>query len=283
MVALALVFAVMVASFRFDPFHSSKDPITRIVPSRGAGVGRRGARTTRHLVAIIDHAAGKHIPAPCALVTVAQSHPAGRDAPSTPSAKVHPPMKSTSRPSKKKLLIASAALLSIGLTGSIATGAYFTDQKIVTDNQLTAGTVVLGNIADDPTSVTPVTFTNVLPIDDSTSAKIAANAKTFNVNVRNSGTAEIDWKATLSLTSSAFARQVRVSYSTDNGSTWSAPTFADNLNGVAINSTTALAANDTLPVKFRAWLPAATDNTAQGKSLTFSVTVNAIQAGAPWS
>jgi len=192
-------------------------------------------------------------------------------------------MNSTSRPSKKKLLIASAALLSIGLTGSIATGAYFTDQKVVTGNQLTAGTVVLGNIADDATSTTPVTFTNVLPIDDSTAAKIAASAKTFNVNVRNNGTADIDWKATISLTSSDFAKQVKVSYSIDNGATWSTPTSADNLNGVAINSTASLAANGSLPVKFRAWLPAATDNSAQGKSLTFTLTVNAIQAGAPWS
>jgi Neuraminidase (sialidase) len=192
-------------------------------------------------------------------------------------------MTTTSRSSKKKTLIAAAALLSIGLTGSIATGAYFTDQKIVTDNKLTAGTVVLGNIADDPTSTTPVVFTNVLPIDDSTAAKIADKAKTFNVNVRNNGTADIDWKATISLTSSAFAKQVLVSYSSDNGTTWSNPTLADNLNGVAINSSASLAANGTLPIKFRAWLPAATDNTAQGKTLTFTVKVDAIQAGAPWS
>lgn len=191
-------------------------------------------------------------------------------------------MTSTSRTNKKKTLIAAAALLSIGLTGSIATGAYFTDQKIVTDNKLTAGTVVLGDIADDLKS-TPVTFTNVLPIDDSTAAKIADKAKTFNVNVRNNGTADIDWKATISLTSSAFAKQVYVSYSSDNGTTWSNPSFADNLNGVAIKSSASLAANGTLPIKFRAWLPASTDNTAQGKSLTFTVTVDAIQAGAPWS
>jgi len=192
-------------------------------------------------------------------------------------------MNSTSRPNKKKLFIASAALLSIGLTGSLATGAYFTDQKVVTGNQLTAGTVTLGNIADDANSTAPVVFTNVLPIDDSTPAKIAAKAKTFNVHIRNNGTADIDWKSTISLTTSAFAKQVTVSYSTDNGATWSTPTLADNLNGVAINSSSSLAAGGSLPIQFRAWLPAATDNSAQGKSLTFTLTVNAIQAGAPWS
>lgn len=192
-------------------------------------------------------------------------------------------MKSTSRPNKKKLFIASAALLSIGLTGSLATGAYFTDQKVVTGNQLTAGTVTLGNIADDSSSTAPIAFTNVLPIDDSTAAKIAASAKTFNVNVRNTGTAAIDWKATISLTSSDFAKQVYVSYSVDGGSTWSQASTADTLNNVAIKSTTSLAASGTQAVKFRAWLPASTDNTAQGKSLSFTLTVNAIQAGAPWS
>lgn len=200
-----------------------------------------------------------------------------------PSLESAPLMNSTSRPYKKKLFIASAALLSIGLTGSLATGAYFTDQKVVTDNKLTAGTVVLGNLADDSTSTAPVVFTNVLPIDDSTSAKIAAKAKTFNVNIRNTGTADIDWKSKITLTSSAFAKQVTVSYSTDGGTNWSTPALADNLNNVAINSSSSLAAGGSLPIKFRAWLPASTDNSAQGQSLTFTLTVNAIQAGAPWS
>jgi len=95
-------------------------------------------------------------------------------------------MTSRPAPNTRKLLIASAALLSIGLTGSIATGAYFTDQKVVTGNQLTAGTVVLGNIADDATSTTSVTFTNVLPI---ASSDISKKAQTFQVWIRNEGTA----------------------------------------------------------------------------------------------
>ncbi|MDQ1176185.1 hypothetical protein [Microbacterium sp. SORGH_AS_0421] len=66
--------------------------------------------------------------------------------------------------SKKKLFAASLALLTIGLGSTVATGAYFTAEKTVTDNTLAAGTVAIGNFADDSNSVAALAFTNVLPI-----------------------------------------------------------------------------------------------------------------------
>ncbi len=185
-------------------------------------------------------------------------------------------MTSKSRVSKKNVLVASLALLTMGLGGSIATGAYFTDTKTVTSNELTAGTVLLGNIADNSASTAPVTFTNVLPV---AANDVATKAQTFNINVRNTGTASIDWAAVITLTSSDFAKQVNVQYSVDNGSTWSTATTLDALNGTKISSSAPLASAGTSVIKFRAWLPSGTDNSAQGKSIAFALNVNAIQAG----
>ncbi|GEB45715.1 hypothetical protein MTE01_16600 [Microbacterium testaceum] len=179
--------------------------------------------------------------------------------------------------SKKKVLVASIALLTMGLGGTVATGAYFTADKTVASNTLAAGTVAIGNIGDDASSTAPLTFSNVLPVADS---DVAAKAKTFNINVRNNGTAAIDWKAAVSSTSSDFAKQVNVQYSTDGGTTWSNKTTADALSSVSIPSSSSLAASGTAVIKFRAWLPASTDNSAQNKTLTFTLSVNAIQAGA---
>lgn len=181
--------------------------------------------------------------------------------------------------SKKKVLVASIALLTMGLGGTVATGAYFTDSKTVSSNQLSSGTVIIGNLGDDATSTAPLTFSNVLPVADS---DVATKAKTFNINVRNNGTASIDWKAAVSSTSSDFAKQVNIQYSTDGGTNWSTKVTADALSSISIPSASSLAANGTAVIKFRAWLPAATDNTAQGKTLTFTLSVNAIQAGAPF-
>lgn len=181
--------------------------------------------------------------------------------------------------SKKKALVASLALLTMGLGGTVATGAYFTADKSVTSNTLAAGTVVIGNLGDDASSTAPLTFSNVLPVADS---DVSTKAKTFNINVRNNGTAAIDWKAAVSSTSSEFAKQVNIQYSTDNGATWSTAKTADALSSVSISSASSLAANGTAVIKFRAWLPANTDNSAQNKTLAFTLTVNAIQAGAPF-
>ncbi len=199
-------------------------------------------------------------------------------------------MTSTSRPRKKKALVAAAALLSIGLTGTIATGAYFTDQKIVTNNQLTAGTVVLGNIGDDANSSTPVTFTNVLPIAD---ADVATKAQTFNVHIRNGGTADIGWKAEVASPmilmradegGLTIKDKAMVQVSTTDGETWSAPqTFTELQNQGPIENGLGIRPGDSALVKFRVWLPATTGNAYQGASFSFNLVVSAIQYGAPWS
>jgi len=195
-------------------------------------------------------------------------------------------MTSRPAPSTRKLLVASAALLSIGLTGSIATGAYFTDQKVVTGNQLTAGTVVLGNIADDATSTTPVTFTNVLPI---ASTDISKKAQTFQVWIRNEGTAGIDWRAYVESPTDtpeqvAMRQQLRLQVSTDQGASWTPTmTFEQFQNNGPIESTAGIRPKDYDSLQFRVWLPASTGNTFQGATFSFNLSVRAIQNGAPWS
>ncbi len=189
-------------------------------------------------------------------------------------------MTSKSRVSKKKVLVASLALLTMGLGGSIATGAYFTDTKTVTNNKLTAGTVLLGgtDFGNINTS-TPVTFSNVLPVADK---DVTSKAQSFVVAVRNNGTASIDWNGVVSLTSSDFAKQVKVQYKTEQGA-WSTSTTLDALNGTKITSGTSILAGSSDSIQFRAWLPAETDNSAQAKTVSFTLTVNAIQAGASQS
>ncbi|WAC69354.1 SipW-dependent-type signal peptide-containing protein [Microbacterium sp. SL75] len=185
---------------------------------------------------------------------------------------------------KKKTLIASMVLLSVGLGGTVATGAYFTDTKQIAANSITAGTVILGNPSDGGTAAAPqaVTFANVLPIAD---ADVATKAQTFNLNVRNNGTAAINWKAFINRTSpstaqeNALAKQLMLQYSTDGGFSWSTPGALDNQAGKAISSSSVLASNATQVIKFRAWLPATTDNTFQGLSLPFELMISAIQAG----
>ncbi len=195
-------------------------------------------------------------------------------------------MTNTPRTSRKKLIIASLALMSVGLGGSIATGAYFTDTKTVSSNQLTAGTVILGgtdygNVATS----TPVTFTNVLPIAESDIA--TAKASQFITVVRNRGTSAMDWAASISLTSSDFAKQVKVQYKIGSGSwssidndSWSSETTLDALNGTKITSSTPLSSMGSQTISWRAWLPSTTDNSAQGKTVSFDLKLSAIQAGA---
>ncbi|MBM7803388.1 hypothetical protein JOE58_002639 [Curtobacterium luteum] len=190
-----------------------------------------------------------------------------------------------SKLSKKKILVASIALLSIGFGGTIATGAWFTDSKTVAANQLTAGTVILGNLADDATSTTPLNFTNVIPV---AASDVATKAQTFNINVRNVGTADIDWTAKLTpdvstAASTAFAKQVFVQASTDGGSTWSTAQSISDFSGNTIASTSKIVANGSSVIQLRAWLPSTTDNTAQGQTLKFTLEVDAIQAGVPRS
>lgn len=183
------------------------------------------------------------------------------------------------RNKKKTALIGAALLLAVGVGGTAATGAYFTDTKTVASNTITAGTVILGNIGDDASSTTPLAFTNVIPIADSL---VATKAQTFNINIRNNGTASINWTAVLNTSSSqsstTFPPQLNLQYSTDGGNTWSTKTTADKLSGTTISGTGPLAAGATAKVQFRAWLPSSTDNTAQGQVYKFDLTANAIQS-----
>ncbi|MDQ1176186.1 hypothetical protein [Microbacterium sp. SORGH_AS_0421] len=106
----------------------------------------------------------------------------------------------------------------------------------------------------------------------------------FNINVRNTGTAAVDWKATINASEvTNFSKSVYVQYSLDGGATWSTQgSIGGSMSGKAIPSTSSLAAGDTTVIKLRAFLPENTDNTAQGKTVSFSLVVNAIQAGAPF-
>lgn len=182
---------------------------------------------------------------------------------------------------KRKTFVAAVALLSIGLAGSVASGAYFTDSKTVSSNELSSGTVVLyGTDWGDSMTSTPVTFTNVLPIADADIP--TGKASQFTTVIRNRGTAAIDWTASLSLTSSDFAKQVYVQYKINNGD-WADPITLDALNGKKIASSAALSASGTGYINWRAWLPSTTGNSAQGKTASFTLKLDAIQAGAPQS
>jgi len=182
---------------------------------------------------------------------------------------------------KRKTLIAAVALLSIGLASSVASGAYFTDSKTVSNNKLSSGTVVLGGTDwSDATTSTPVTFTNVLPLADADIP--TGKASQFITVIRNRGTAAIDWNASISLTSSDFAKQAYVQYKIGSGN-WADPITLDALNGQKIASSAELSASGSQTISWRAWLPSTTGNSAQNKTVTFTLKLDAIQAGAPQS
>ncbi|WP_307313884.1 hypothetical protein [Microbacterium sp. SORGH_AS_0421] len=158
-----------------------------------------------------------------------------------------------------------------------ATGAWFTANKTVSDNTLSSATVKLGEMTSGSAAVS---VTNLIPIADS---DISSKAKTFLVFVDNSGTVDIDWNASYSLTSSnALASQARIQYQIGNGA-WSDAVSVSALSGTKIPSPSPIAAGRYQVVGFRVWLPSNASNSIQGTQLTFTLNVNGIQAGAPSS
>lgn len=188
--------------------------------------------------------------------------------------------------SKKKAMVAAALIACVGFSGVVVSGAYFTDEVSSTGNTASAGTVYLGPIG--ATDNTPVTFSNILP-------STPENGRVTTINVRNIGTAAINWAATLNLPASttadqrAFAGQLNIQTSIDGGVTWSAATtlaaYTTAATAGSVTSTAALPAPvgttpSAAPIQLRMWLPTTTLNTYQGKSLTFNVRVRAIQSDA---
>jgi len=187
---------------------------------------------------------------------------------------------------KRTALIGAVALLAIGAGGVAVSGAYFTDQKSIESNSVATSTVKLGPI-DGDRGTTTVAITDLLPIADE---NVAAQAKPFKVVVSNTGNATIDWAATIIQTSAAgtsttpsAADALYVSYSTDNGTTWSTGTTLTSLISTPPSdfSGQGLVAGGKKTILFRAWLPSTTSNTYQGTSVTFALRVRAIQTGAP--
>lgn len=182
---------------------------------------------------------------------------------------------------KKKAAIASVALLALGFGGVAVSGAYFTDEVVVPNNTLTAGTVQLevGTQAG-----TAVAFENVLPI---AAADVETDAELATFNIVNTGTADIDWAVSLGLPADATADElalagiVQYQLSTD-GVTWSTPAaFGTSTAAGFTAATTELAAAGTATAQVRLWLPETATNEYQADSLDFVLTGRAIQAGTP--
>ncbi|WP_279365738.1 hypothetical protein [Microbacterium testaceum] len=179
--------------------------------------------------------------------------------------------------STRKILLASIALLSIGMGSTAATGAWFTTSRSVANNQLTSATVTLGEIASGSAAVS---FTNLIPLADS---EVSSKAKTFLVFADNQGNVPIDWNASYTLTSTnELANQARIQYQIGNGS-WSDATSVSAMSGSKIFSTSSIDPGKYQVVAFRVWLPFNADNSTQGKQVSFTLNVNGIQVGAPFS
>lgn len=194
-------------------------------------------------------------------------------------------MTTTIRISKRKMLIATAALLSVGLGSTAVTGAYFTTMKTVANNQISSATLTLGNIGSDPSAGTevPVTIANLIPIADS---DVNTKARSFSMNIRNTGSVPINWAASLTTPSDAnttYLQQLMFKYSLDNGNTWSNTYTGDPLNKTTITNDASLIDGGAQTIKFLVWLPYNVSNTAQGKTLTFALNAKATQVGAPRS
>lgn len=186
---------------------------------------------------------------------------------------------------KKKAAVAFFALIAVGVGGFAVSGAYFTDQKTIAGNTLQAGTVQLGGIGDTASTTTPLSFTNILPMTDAVATDATTpQAVVATVNIRNTGTASIDWSALITVPAAgeaAFANALSAQYRVGAGA-WSATSTLASLASAPIASTGALAGtNGTQTIDIRLWLPAATNNTFQAKTLSFDLRARAIQAGAP--
>jgi hypothetical protein len=189
--------------------------------------------------------------------------------------------------SKRKMLLAAGLALTVGFTGLTVSGAYFTDQVTVEGNSAAAATVKLGSTGSTATSAnTQILATNLIPL---TAAEADTKGFAATINVRNVGTAPIDWAIKLSYPTggattdqAAFADQVNIKTTIGTGTATGPVTLATLATQTTPTLTgTGLAAGSTTAVAFRIYLPEATSTTFQGRSVPFNVQVRAIQAGAP--
>ncbi|MDF2918891.1 MAG: hypothetical protein K0S70_3108 [Microbacterium sp.] len=180
------------------------------------------------------------------------------------------------RGTKRKMALAAGALVLAGVGGTLASGAWFTDQQKMTGNELTAATVVLDSLTSG--GATKIEVSNLLPSADSTGGKEGS------ITISNSGTAKFLWAADLdpgTPTKAGFLDAVQIEFRQGGAGNWSAPTSIATAAAVSQKSASALDAGTSTTLDYRVSLPSTTANDLQGASVAFDVVVKAIQADAP--
>jgi hypothetical protein len=187
---------------------------------------------------------------------------------------------------KRKVLLAAGLAITMGFTGLTVSGASFTDQVTAEANSATAATVDLGFTGSSSTANTVITAQNLVPM---TSAEAAARGAGYlaTFNIRNSGTATIDWAMKISTAPGLTADQAALASSvvfepTVRNVTGSPTTLAAfTAQSTPTITGTGLASGASTPVTAKIYLLDTTPSNQQGRSVPFSVQVRAIQAGAP--
>jgi hypothetical protein len=187
---------------------------------------------------------------------------------------------------RRKVLLAAGLAVTMGFAGLTVSGASFTDQVTAEANSATAATVDLGFTGPSSTANTVITAQNLVPLT-SAEADIRGAGYLATFNIRNSGTAPIDWAMKIStppgLTADQTAFASSVVFKPTVGNVTGSPT---TLAAYTVQTTptitgTALASGSSTSVTAKIYLLDTTPSNQQGRSVPFSVQVRAIQAGAP--
>ncbi|KTR87554.1 hypothetical protein NS220_17640 [Microbacterium testaceum] len=182
----------------------------------------------------------------------------------------------TTRGTKRKVALAAGALVLVGVGGTLASGAWFTDQQKMSGNELSAATVVIDPLTTG--GATKIEVSNLLPSADSTGGKQGS------ITIKNSGTAKLLWAADLdpgTPTKAGFLDAVQIEFRQGGDGNWSVPTSLSSAATVLQKGASALDEGSSTTLDYRVSLPSTAANDLQGASVTFDVVVKAIQADAP--
>lgn len=173
------------------------------------------------------------------------------------------------------LLLAALTIVSLGAT--VSSLALFTDQKAVTANAFTAGTIVLG--VNPATAL--LTATALMPGDNINGTLVVSNNGTGALRYSMTGSSTNADGKNLATQMTLAIKTIGSGCSTFDGTSIYSGTLASAAFGSSVAGADAgdraLAAAATETLCFRASLPGATGNTYQGAATTATFTFDAEQ------
>lgn len=180
------------------------------------------------------------------------------------------------RGTKRKVALAAGALVLAGVGGTLASGAWFTDQQKMTGNEMSAATIAIS--AAERSGNASLEMKNLMPTADASKGGIESDLK-----IVNTGDAPVRWAFAIDpkASSPGFLDAALIQFRVGDQGAWSEPTSFTSASQTLQKGPTSLVPNEAADVTVRAWLPVATSNSLQGATATFDVVVKAVQSDAP--